>query len=122
MGSATAEETTRWQAICGDFLRQRKVGGEDADGSTRIANALLDVSRAVDDLKPSGEPTGNSEGKQMAEAVLQLAVTYRKVIMPLIAATEKRMDLDHSISKRPEQLVTKSAETKAARPPANKKV
>ena len=115
MGSATTEETARWQSICGDFLRQRKAGGEDADGSTRIANALLDVSRAVDDLKPSGETTGESEGKQMAEAVLQLAVTYRKVIMPLIAATEKRMDLDHSISKRLEQLVTKSGEHRAPR-------
>ena len=115
MGSATAEETARWQSICGDFLRQRKAGGEDADGSTRIANALLDVSRAVDDLKPSGESTGDSEGKQMADAVLQLAVTYRKVIMPLIAATEKRMDLDHSISKRLEQLVTKSGEQRTTR-------
>jgi hypothetical protein len=115
MGSATAEETARWQSICGDFLRQRKAGGEDADGSTRIANALLDVSRAVDDLKPSGESTGDSEGKQMADAVLQLAVTYRKVIMPLIAATEKRMDLDHSISKRLELLLAKANEPKTTR-------
>jgi hypothetical protein len=73
------------------------------------------VSRAVDDLKPSGEPTGDSEGKQMADAVLQLAVTYRKVIMPLIAATEKRMDLDHSISKRLELLLAKANEPRAPR-------
>jgi hypothetical protein len=53
---------------------------------------------------------------------LQLAVTYRKVIMPLIAATEKRMDLDHSISKRLEQLVTKSGEQRVPRSaPGNSK-
>ena len=121
MGSATAEETARWQSICGDFLRQRKAGGEDADGSTRIANALLDVSRAVDDLKPSGDPSEDSEGKQMAEAVLQLAVTYRKVIMPLIAATEKRMDLDHSISKRLELLLAKANEPRPAATRSSKK-
>lgn len=121
MGSATAEETTRWLSICGDFLRQRKAGGEDADGSTRIANALLDVSRAVDDLKPSGEPTGDSEGKQMAEAVLQLAVTYRKVIMPLITATEKRMDLDHTISKRLELLLAKANEPRTTPARSTKK-
>ena len=51
----------------------------------------------------------------MAEAVLQLAVTYRKVIMPLIAATEKRMDLDHSISKRLELLLAKANEPRAPR-------
>ncbi len=114
MGSATPEETARWQAICGDFLRQRKAGGADADGSTRIANALLDVSRAVDALKPDGVED-DSEGKKMAEAMLQLAVTYRKVIMPLIAATEKRMDLDHSISKRLELLLAKANEPRATR-------
>jgi len=78
------------------------------------------VSRAVDDLKPEAA-VGDSEGKQMAEAVLQLAVTYRKVIMPLITATEKRMDLDHSISKRLELLLAKANEPRPTRTPANKK-
>jgi len=118
MGNASAEETQRWQAICGDFLRQRKAGGEDADGSTRIANALLDVSRAVDDLKPEAA-AGDSEGKQMAEAVLQLAVTYRKVIMPLVAATEKRLDLDHSISKRLDVLLAEGNEPRTTRTPGS---
>ena len=113
MGSATAEETTRWQSICGDFLRQRKAGGDDADGPTRISNALFDVSRAVDQLKPDAQ--SGTESQQMAEALLQLAVTYRKVIMPLISATEKRMDLDHSISKRLELLLVKVDEPKTTR-------
>ncbi len=113
MGSASAEESARWQSICADFLRQRRAGGDDADSATRITSALLDVSRAVDELKPGPadkrerdrkEPA-NNEGLQMAEAILQLAVTYRKVIMPLVAATEKRLDLDHSISDRIEKLL-----------------
>ncbi|MFM9880469.1 MAG: DNA repair ATPase [Burkholderiaceae bacterium] len=120
MGSATAEETARWQSICSDFLRQRKAGGEDADGTTRIANALLDVSRAVDELKPGSEAV-DSEGKRMAEAVLQLAVTYRTVIMPLIAATEKRMDVDHGISKRLELLLAQADEIRSSRPRQPKK-
>jgi hypothetical protein len=66
-------------------VRQRKAGGDDADSTTRIANcALLDVSRAVDDLKPTQESTTvTAKAAPMAEALLQLAVTYRKVIMPL---------------------------------------
>ena len=115
MGNATAEETERWQAICSDFLRQRKAGGEDVDGSTRIANALLDVSRAVDDLK-LGDSAGDSEAKRMADAVLQIAVTYRSLISPLIAATEKRMDLDHSLSKHLEKLLAKASVPHTVRP------
>ena len=115
MGNATTEETERWQAICSDFLRQRKAGGEDVDGFTRIANALLDVSRAVDDLKP-GDSAGDSEAKRMADAVLQIAVTYRSLISPLIAATEKRMDLDHSLSKHLEQLLAKASAPQTVRP------
>ncbi len=115
MGAATDEENARWKAICDEFVRQRKAGGQDADGTTRIANALMDVSRAVDELKPDGQAP-DSEGKRMAEAVLQLAVTYRTVIMPLIAATEKRMDVDHNISKRLELLLAQADEIRSSRP------
>jgi len=120
MGSATAEESARWQAICGDFVRQRKAGGEDANDASRIANALFDVSRAVDALKPDAQ-TGN-ESKHMAEALLQLAVTYRKVIMPLVSATEKRLDMDHGLSKRLEQLLAQPpAAAPGARPASGQK-
>jgi len=120
MGSATPEESARWKTICAEFVRQRKAGGEDADGSTRVANALLDISRAVDDLKPA--PAGADPGMQMADAVLQLAVTYRKIIMPLISATEKRLDLDKSIRDRIDELMAKQVDPRIIRTaPASKK-
>lgn len=103
MGVAEAGEKARWQAIREDFVRRRKAGGDDADGSVRIANALLDVSRAVDALKTD---SANSEGKAMADAVLQLAVTYRHIIMPLISATEKRLDLDEDMRDRISKLMS----------------
>ncbi|ROZ79037.1 DNA repair ATPase [Ramlibacter sp. WS9] len=113
MGSATPEESERWRTICGEFVRQRKAGGEDADGSTRVANALLDISRAVDELKPG--PSEADPAMQMADAVLQLAVTYRKIIMPLINATEKRLDLDKSIRDRIDQLMAKQLDPRTIR-------
>lgn len=94
LGSATREEAARWKAICDEFVRRRKLGGDDADGSTRIASSLIDVARAVEDLKPKDQV---SEAQRLAEAVLEIAVTYRKILMPLIAATERRLNLDHSI-------------------------
>lgn len=119
MGVATAEERARWQAICEDFVRRRKAGGDDADGSTRIANALLDVSRAVDALRPAADAQG-SEGRAMADAVLQLAVTYRTIIMPLITATEKRLDLDKEMRDRISKMMSLQLDPRV-RPAAPKK-
>lgn len=116
MGTATAQEQARWQAICEDFVRTRKAGGEDADGSTRIANALLDVSRAVEQLKPA-----DHQGQQMAEALLQLAVTYRKVIMPLVAVTEKRMELDRSLREGVDKLMAMQMDPRVKPAPPRKK-
>ncbi|TWO70849.1 AAA family ATPase [Caenimonas sedimenti] len=119
IGSPTPDEQARWQTICADFVRQRKAGGADADGSTRITNALLDVSRAVDALKPPSDV--QSEGRLMADAVLQLAVTYRTIIMPLIAATEKRLDLDKDMRDRISKLMVMQMDPRVKPTPAKKK-
>lgn len=111
IGTPTPEESARWQAIRDEFVRRRKLGGDDTDGSTRIASTLLDVARAVDALKPAQEV---SEAQRLADAVLEIAVTYRKILMPLIAATERRLDLDHSIRNEVER-VAKQLDERAAR-------
>ncbi|HUG25342.1 DNA repair ATPase [Piscinibacter sp.] len=68
---------------------------------TLIASSLLDVARAVEDLKPNGQ---GSEAQRLADAVLEIAVTYRKILMPLISATERRLNLDHSIRNEVERM------------------
>jgi len=113
LGTPTPEEAERWQAICGEFVRRRKLGGDEADGSTRIASTLLDVARAVEELKP--RETQN-EAQRLAEAVLEIAVTYRKILMPLIAATERRLDLDRSIRDEVER-VGRALDERAGRAP-----
>lgn len=116
LGSPTTEEAARWTAICEEFVRRRKLGGDDADGSTRIASTLLDVARAVDGLKPAQPMQQVSEAQKLAEAVLEIAVTYRKILMPLISATEKRLNLDHSIRDQVEK-VAKQLDERAGRTP-----
>ena len=54
LGSLNDEERTRWQEIRDEYVRRKKQGGDDADGSQRIANTLLDISRAVDELRKIG--------------------------------------------------------------------
>jgi hypothetical protein len=114
LGRPTAEESTRWQAICDGFTRRRQLGGDEADGSTRIASTLLEVARAVGELKPPpappaplappAEPEQEPESLRLAQAVLEIAKTYRQLIMPLVAATEERLKLDHSASNQMERL------------------
>ena len=94
LGRPTADEDRRYRDIRDEFVRRRKLGGDDTDGSTRIASTLLDVARAVDGLKPEAP---NDEGRRMADALLELSITYRKIMVPLIAATEHRLKLDSSI-------------------------
>ena len=108
LGSPTPEESARWSAICEEFVRQRKLGGADVDGSQRIASSMLDVARAVDALKPQPvEPAeGPGEGQRLADAMLQIAVTYRELILPLVTATERRLELDRSIKQDMERLAS----------------
>ena len=115
LGSATAEEAARWRSLCDEFVRRNKLGGGDTDGSVRIASAVLDVARALDALEtpkapeppaqppPPPQPAPASEGQRIADALLEIAITYRKILMPLISATERRLELDHSIRLQLEQ-------------------
>ncbi|MGQ3000215.1 MAG: ATP-binding protein, partial [Variovorax sp.] len=126
LGSPTAEEAARWSAICEEFVRRRKLGGDDTDASQRITSGLLDVARAVDALKPPPPeapaeplPEPPSESQRLAEAMLQIAVTYRELILPLVTATERRLELDRTIRHDMERLAAEMQGTKAAakRPP-----
>ncbi|MDR2678572.1 MAG: hypothetical protein LBB51_03940, partial [Zoogloeaceae bacterium] len=51
LGSPSAEEAARWRDIREEYARRKKMGGDDTDGSHKIANTLLDISRAVDELR-----------------------------------------------------------------------
>ncbi|WP_066256526.1 DNA repair ATPase [Hydrogenophaga flava] len=115
LGSPTADESQRWQAICDEFVRQRKLGGSDTDAGTRITAGLLDVARAVDSLKkPEDAGDGKtSEALRLAEAVLEIAVTYRTILLPLISATERRLKMDHSIRSEVERVAHQLEEVKA---------
>lgn len=116
LGSPTPEEDARWKEICEEFVRQRKLGGADVDGSQRIASSMLEVARAVDALKPEplAPAEGPSESQRLADAMLQIAVTYRELILPLVTATERRLELDRSIAQNMERLAVEAMSMRAA--------
>ncbi|MDR2209054.1 MAG: AAA family ATPase, partial [Azoarcus sp.] len=128
LGSLNNEERTRWQEICEEFVRRKKLGGDDADGSQRIANTLLDISRAVDGLRTQSE-TAQALKKGMtslvkalgglepridiqpniaiaapdttafSESLQEMKQLYDNVLSPLFAANFRKLKLDHSIWK-----------------------
>lgn len=117
IGNPSPAERQRFRDICDEYVRRRKLGGDDADGSTRIASTLLDVARAVETLKPE-QP--NDEGRRMAEALLELSVTYRKILLPLISATEHRLKLDGSIRDEVERVGRALEDVKRGKKPEPK--
>ncbi len=114
LGTPTDQEKQRWLSLCAEFVRQKKLGGSDVDGSTRIAASMLDVARAVDALKPEGKALPEqTEAVRLAEAVLEIAITYRQILLPLISATERRLKMDSSIRTSVEKVSAQLDEVKA---------
>ncbi len=151
LGSARAEEQARWQEICDEFVRLRKLGGSD-DGSTKIASTVLDLARAVDSLKRDNRVdeslrqglTGltetlaalkvriNVDNKApdvsgIEESMKGMTEAYDRILLPLVTATYHKMKLDHTMWEEMKRLssyvekLEKSLEAGAARKQAEKK-
>ncbi len=120
LGSLSGEEKARWQEIRDEFVRRRKLGGDDADGSMRIANTLLDISRAVDALRTQSDLSqdlkkglaGLAKTLREIEPRIEIAAPdttlfndslqemkdlYDKALLPLVTATYRKLRLDHTI-------------------------
>ena len=99
LGRPTKEEQARWQAIKDEFVRRRKLGGDDQDGSVRIASTLLDVARAVDGLagkQPAIQVSAPDLG-QFSGFLEGMNKSYDQVLLPLVSATYHKLKMDHSL-------------------------
>ena len=99
LGRPTTEEQARWQAIKDEFVRRRKLGGDDQDGSARIASTLLDVARAVDGLagKQLAIHVPAPDLGQFAGVLEGMNKSYEQVLLPLVNATYHKLKMDHSL-------------------------
>ncbi len=100
LGQPAADEQARWQALRQDFVRLRKQGGADADGATKIANLLGDVSQQIAALGQRLQPEVNvkvPEQKALQGLLTRLTDSYEKTLMPMVNAMNHKMRLDHSI-------------------------
>lgn len=133
IGTPTADEMRRWQAICEDYRRFKKLGGAENDGATRVANLLADIGVTLDGLRQqlaTSVPRAPdwpaelgslrntiaaikpqvsvdvAESPAIAAIVDRLAETYEKGIAPLVNATYHKLKLDHDMWERLRDMAT----------------
>lgn len=100
LGQASAQEQARWQELCSDFLRLRKQGGADADGATKIANLLGEISAQIEVLAQRLSPTiqiSVPEQVELQKTLAKLAESYEQTLLPMLSSMNHKMRLDHSI-------------------------
>ncbi|WP_338846119.1 DNA repair ATPase [Massilia sp. W12] len=100
LGQPSAQEQARWRELCSDFLRLRKQGGADADGATKIANLLGDISAQIEAMAqrmPAKIDISVPEQLILQKALLKLTESYEQTLLPMLSSMNHKMRLDHSI-------------------------
>ncbi|MDN6860525.1 DNA repair ATPase [Pseudomonas sp. CAN2814] len=121
-GNQSAEQGERWAQIKRDFLRNKSMGGSDADTGARVVAQLNDLVEGVRNLarQPEAQPTGQlpweellagleklvqkpanleievvAPAQQGVREVLEgLAASLENGVLPLIKVMDKKIDVD----------------------------
>jgi len=64
-GNMSEEQQTRWTQIKDDFARTKAMGGEDADGSVKIANQMIDLVEQIKSIKSSVEDSAGAAQQRL---------------------------------------------------------
>jgi len=129
-GSLSEEESQRWTQILEDFARVKAMGGDDADAATRISSQLGAVTQNLQQIREALIEGGSSEqiagalagleqviGNAQMEvqvvnqpsavieaAMSSMANSIETTFMPVVAAMNKKIDLDLNILRRVDEL------------------
>ena len=66
-GNMSEQQQGRWVQIKSDFSRNKAMGGEDADGSVKIANQILDLVQQLKNIKILVEDTADARLKRLED-------------------------------------------------------
>jgi hypothetical protein len=106
LGQPTPAEQTRWQSLIANVARLRKQGGADADGATKVANTLSDISAQIALLTKQAQLSHQNQPDvqinlpdqvALQNTMLRLAESYEQTLLPMLSAMNHKMRLDHSI-------------------------
>jgi len=129
-GNSTAEEQQRWNVIVDDFQRDKSMGGDDIDAATKVASQLSYVTQHLQSIhkaintdtelvqpmitishqlqslqeaineKDVGVNVVNKPSVVVEESIRQLANIVETTFMPVVAAMDKKIDLDLAIVRK----------------------
>jgi len=80
-GNMSDDQAIRWAQIKDDFQRTKAMGGEDADGSVKIANQMIDLVDQIKSIKTSVEASSGAAQQRLEdrnEFDIKLAKSERK--------------------------------------------
>ncbi len=104
-GRLTPEQATRWTTMKAEFVRQRRMGGNEADPVTKLVGTLSGLGAELDAIKQtiaSSKPAElTSEVRELRGAVIQAGVT----------AAGSNRDAESWLGPRLDQLAAWMAET-----------
>lgn len=66
-GNMSEQQKSRWADIKDDFLRTKAMGGEDADGSVKIANQMIDLVEQIKSIKTSVEDSAGAAQQRLVD-------------------------------------------------------
>ncbi|MEM8490586.1 MAG: DNA repair ATPase [Pseudomonadota bacterium] len=72
-GVMSAEERQRWEQIKADFLRNKAIGGDDADVGNKVVAQLVDLVNGVDALATKASASSTEQNEQGRAGVEELA-------------------------------------------------
>ena len=85
-GNMTAEQKTRWEQIKKDFLRNKAIGGADADVGARVVVQLADL---VENIKHLGTTAQVVAGNQAKASSDNLGASLERIAQLLESLSEK---------------------------------
>jgi len=128
-GNITPEQQQRWDAIIKDFLREKAMGGDDADAVTRVTSQLLSMSESLDLIQQSisGDNTllepvlhigkhlntiqqAISNDNKLLEPVAHIS-EHLKTLQQEIAGMQANINIDNRPSKAIEEAIQVMANT-----------
>jgi hypothetical protein len=129
-GNSSDQEQQRWATIIEEFQRNQSLGGDDIDAASKVASQLSYVTQHLESIhqaintetelvqpiktishqlqalqdtinnKDTGVNVVNQPSAVVEESIRQLANIVETTFMPVVAALDKKIDLDLAIVRK----------------------
>ncbi|WP_444996154.1 DNA repair ATPase [Aliikangiella sp. IMCC44359] len=103
-GCLTTEQASRWHQIKSDFLRNKSMGGDDADTGEKIVVQLNDLVSGINEwrnslsLQTNNEKTGAVQVNQSNVEVIDAIKVFSKQLISVVEAQKENKVIDSQVN------------------------